>query len=256
MIKEFTEQEFNIKYQEIKSILTVEKYPEKNKRIVFILGGQPGSGKSLFYAKSNLENYIAINGDDYRKFHPKLEDFKHTDVDEYVARTQHFANKISNRLINELSNEGYNLIIEGTLRTTEIPIKTCNVLKSKNYQSNLVVIACSAEDAWKSTIERANLMRQAGEVPRLVPIDKYNETVQCIAKNIQYIKEEKCFDSIKIIDRNGEILYNMDDTIEPWKVISDKLELNKWNQHLTQHRQEYIQAKISLLQRELDCYER
>lgn len=256
MERDFTEQEFDTRYQEIKDIITVGKYPEGHGKTVFVLGGQPGSGKSSFYSNSNLENYIPINGDDYRKFHPKLEYFEHTDVDEYVARTQYFINRVSNRLINELSREGYNLIIEGTLRTAEISIKTCNLLKGRHYESNLVVIACSAEEAWKSTIERANLMKKKGEIPRLVPIDKYNETVQCIANNIQYIKEENCFDSIRIIDRDGKILYDISDTVEPWQILSDKLKLGEWNRHLEQHKQEYIRAKISLLQQELDKYER
>ena len=256
MEKDFTEQEFDTRYQEIKDIITVGKYPEGHGKTVFVLGGQPGSGKSSFYSNSNLENYIPINGDDYRKFHPKLEYFEHTDVDEYVARTQYFINRVSNRLINELSREGYNLIIEGTLRTAEISIKTCNLLKGRHYESNLVVIACSAEEAWKSTIERANLMKKKGEIPRLVPIDKYNETVQCIANNIQYIKEENCFDSIRIIDRDGKILYDISDAVEPWQILSDKLKLGEWNRHLEQHKQEYIRAKISLLQQELDKYER
>lgn len=256
MERDFTEQEFDTRYQEIKDIITVGKYPEGHGKTVFVLGGQPGSGKSSFYSNSNLENYIPINGDDYRKFHPKLEYFEHTDVDEYVARTQYFINRVSNRLINELSREGYNLIIEGTLRTAEISIKTCNLLKGRHYESNLVVIACSAEEAWKSTIERANLMRTKGETPRLVPIDKYNETVQSIANNIQYIKEENCFDSIKIIDRDGKILYDISDAVEPWQILSDKLKLGEWNQHFEQHKQEYIRAKISLLQQELDKYER
>ena len=125
-----------------------------------------------------------------------------------------------------------------------------------HYESNLVVIACSAEEAWKSTIERANLMKKKGEIPRLVPIDKYNETVQCIANNIQYIKEENCFDSIRIIDRDGKILYDISDAVEPWQILSDKLKLGEWNRHLEQHKQEYIRAKISLLQQELDKYER
>lgn len=256
MERDFTEQEFDTRYQEIKDIITVGKYPEGHGKTVFVLGGQPGSGKSSFYSNSNLENYIPINGDDYRKFHPKLEYFEHTDVDEYVARTQYFINRVSNRLINELSREGYNLIIEGTLRTAEISIKTCNLLKGRHYESNLVVIACSAEEAWKSTIERANLMKKKGEIPRLVPIDKYNETVQCIANNIQYIKEENCFDSIRIIDRDGKILYDISDAVEPWQILSDKLKLGEWNRHLEQHKQEYIRAKISLLQQELDKYER
>ena len=51
-------------------------------------------------------------------------------------------------------------------------------------------------------------------------------------------------------------MYDISDAVEPWQILSDKLKLGKWNRHLEQHKQEYIRAKISLLQQELDKYER
>ena len=50
-------------------------------------------------------------------------------------------------------------------------------------------------------------------------------------------------------------MYDTNDTVEPWQILSDKLKLGEWNQHFEQHKQEYIRAKISLLQQELDKYE-
>ena len=40
-------------------------------------------------------------------------------------------------LVDELSKKGYHLLIEGTLRTTEVPRKTAQLLTTKGYQVSL-----------------------------------------------------------------------------------------------------------------------
>lgn len=47
-----------------------------------------------------------------------------------------------------LSQKGYNLIIESTLRNPDVSIKTCYQLKGKGYNPDLVVVACDAETSW------------------------------------------------------------------------------------------------------------
>ena len=43
-------------------------------RKAYILGGQPGSGKSNYFIDNpDAKNCIILNGDDYRKFHPKYD---------------------------------------------------------------------------------------------------------------------------------------------------------------------------------------
>lgn len=39
-----------------------------------------------------------------------------------------FSNQMTEALINRLSDQGYNLVIEGTGRTTEVPTQTANML--------------------------------------------------------------------------------------------------------------------------------
>ncbi len=38
-------------------------------------------------------------------------------------------------IISRLSDQGYNLVIEGTGRTTDVPIQTATMLQSKGYET-------------------------------------------------------------------------------------------------------------------------
>ena len=170
-----------------------------------MINGQPGSGKSTYESKLS-KNSVIIDTDEFRKFHPRIEDIKKLDAENYAERTQSFASTITEKLIEELSKEQYDLIIEGTLRTAEVPIKTCNKLKENGHIVNLVVVACDACQAWEATINRAFNMLQNDLKPRLVPIDKYDYNIQHISSNLKRIREEGCFDSILVVSRDGDYI--------------------------------------------------
>lgn len=250
MYEDYTKSEFDHIYEIIKSELMYGKSVSRDKKVAYIFGGQPGVGKSSIHSSEYFENYIKIDGDSFRKFHPHLDDFKKTDVDVYASRTQPFINEVVERLISDLSDDGYNIVIEGTLRTAETPVKTCNLLKSKGYQTNLLTITCDAEVSWNATLNRADCMKQLGEVPRLVPIDKYNDTVMSIPQNVDQIYNVKCFDRIIIIDRENNILYNNSGD-SPKSVLESSLNLKKWRENYRKHEDDYIKKKIDLLKTEL-----
>ena len=242
------DQQFEQIYQVIRSDLTHGKAAEKEKCTI-ILGGQPGSGKSSFYRmRDDLLNYIAINGDEYRRFHPNYQNIIKTDPEHYAERTQKFSNRVVEKLITDLGSNGYNLIIEGTLRNPNVPINTCKYLQSQGYNPTLVVVACDAEKAWLSTLSRASLLKSQGLAPRLVPIDVYDITVNNIADSLQQIEESHCFASITIINREGEILYPDDSQNKASDILSRALNLDNWRQKLPFYKKDFIQKKIAILQ--------
>ena len=123
-----------------------------------------------------------------------------------MQKTQPFANAITEKLISELAKEKYNLVIEGTLRTAEVPINTCEKLKKNGHEVNLVVVACDACLAWESTIIRAKQMMQNGRKPRLVPIDKYDYNVQHIVLNLDKWNKNKEKYEINYLKSKMEII--------------------------------------------------
>lgn len=225
----YTIEEFELAYSQILQ-MAVSDISLKKERKAYILGGQPGAGKSTFFKNNqNLNDYFIINGDDYRQYHPLYEKIVRDKIHEMPQLTKSFSGQVVERLITDLGNEGYNVIIEGTLRNPNVPLQTCKELVSKGYIAHLVVVTCNAEVAWKSTLTRANEMLKAGEYPRLVPIDTYNSIVNNISANLEMIYKKNCFATISLIDRNGKELYPNNEGLTPNQVLEKELGLKDWN---------------------------
>lgn len=207
----YSEEEFNYVFNEIYEELKKNKRKEQNP-VAYILGGQPGAGKSkltyMIYEKLN-GNIITINGDEYRKEHPKFEELQEIYKDDYVIYTQEFSSKITNKLIEKLSDEKYNLIIEGTLRTKEIPINTLHLLKSKGYDEvNLYLVQVRPEISFLGTLTRYENMKQLGTIPRSTPKEHHDLVINNIIENLDYIYKLKIFDNIEVYNRENENLYS------------------------------------------------
>jgi len=239
-------------YEHIKADITIGKELGNGKCTV-ILGGQPGAGKSVFYQeKEDLINFIGINGDDYRAYHPHINEIIKTDIEHYSERTQSFSNSIVERLIDDLSDKGYNLIIEGTSRNPNTPLKTCIELKQKGYYTELVVVGCDAEISWKSTIKRAQQQKNAGLKPRIVPIDTFNFIVNNVSENLGIIYDQKCFERISIIDRDRNILYDSNtNKNNPSEILRKIVNVEHWNKVYDDYEKQFIKEKIKILQSSL-----
>ena len=225
----FSDIEFEYAYNDIYSNLTEGVIPA-DQRCAYILGGQPGAGKTSFFMNNpQTENFIVVNGDDYRKFHPNYNTITQYDIQDMPFLTQGFCNIVVGKLIKELGDNGYNMVIEGTLRNPKVPITTCNVLKQKGYVVKLSVIACDIESSWKSTLHRADKMVERGEYPRFVPIETYNDIVKKIADNLAIICDTGCFDSVTVMNRDGVLLYPNEKGISPSNVLKSELNLHNWN---------------------------
>lgn len=241
---------FNNAYSKVFNSVIKEGVPQKNHCVIF-LGGQPGSGKSHFcYQDNSLNSYIVINGDKYRSFHPDFFNIIEYDLDNYVERTQSFVNRCIERLISDLSDKGYNMIIEGTLRDPNVPINTCRQLKSKGYIADLYVMGVDACTSWQSTINRADIMLCLDEAPRLVPIDKYNNIVNNLPENLDIIEHSGLFRNISVIDRDNKILYPNDKGLSASATLKSVLNLDEWNKSFNKAADSFIDEKVAVLEKQ------
>lgn len=251
-MNEYTREEYVKIYNKIYDILTTGVEPDSEKCTI-VLGGQPGAGKSTFYEmKEDLNRFIAINGDNFRRYHPYHSEIIKYDPESYAERTQAFANSIVENLIDDLGAKGYNLIIEGTLRNPNVPIRTCKSLQEKGYDVNLVVVACDAEKSWESTIYRAKRLKEQGLVPRLVPIDIYNRTVHQIDDSLKTIEENGCFKNIIVLNREGKVLFNSDISKgSACEYLRKELNIENWDNKFQYYEKAFFQEKINILQSKL-----
>lgn len=185
-----------------------------DKPTAVLCGGQPGAGKTTIHEIQSTINpqIIIINGDEYRRHHPNYEKIQAKYGDDSVLHTQSFANAIVEGLIERLSSAKYPLVIEGTLRDPNVPLKTCATLKSKGYLVEMHVMAVSKHDSWQGTIDRYDAMKANGQTARATPKNKHDAVVDMLPQNISELHETKQFDRIALYTRTGACIYDSKDT--------------------------------------------
>lgn len=106
---EYSCQEFETAFKKILKISLKSKdfSPVINPK-AYILGGQPGAGKSIlnnYIQKINKSNVIIINGDEYRKFHPYFTEIVEKYNIDFPKYTSNFSSQVTEKLIDVLSDE-------------------------------------------------------------------------------------------------------------------------------------------------------
>lgn len=207
---EYSENDFNLALEKCYKTLTENKLPADNPQ-AFILGGQSGAGKTTIHdiIQTKNRNIIVLDGDRFRAYHPNFDEIQERFGEAAANFTQKFSNSIVNALMNKFSDEHYNLIIEGTCRTAEVPLNTCQMLKKKGYSVNLAVMCTDKQTAWQSTIDRYNEMKALGVPPRAVPRDKFDYTVKAIPENISLLYQSGELNNILLFNRQNECLYEL-----------------------------------------------
>lgn len=191
----------------------IEVNPVAHPRAV-LLGGQSGAGKTtlhkVFMARFQ-KNAVIVNGDSYRSLHPLYREFDRKYGPESVNHTAEWAGRMTEAVIDALSDMGYNLIIEGMLRTAEVPMKTATLLRERGYAVSLALMAVKPEISLISCQIRYEQMHIAGTVPRATDPAHHNKIVHDIVGNLAVLQESGLFDEVLLYNRASEKLFPRED---------------------------------------------
>lgn len=198
-----------------------------------LLGGQSGAGKTTIHRIKQKEfqgNIIIIDGDSYRSLHPNYLVLQEEYCKDSVGYTKFFAGKMVEHLVDELSKDGYHLLIEGTLRTTEVPRKTAQLLKSRGYQVSLALIATKPELSYLSTLIRYEEVYAENPIQaRATSKEHHDGIVEHLVDNLRELETDKLFDQIQIYQRDKRCVYDSDtDDGSVADVLQDCL-FGKWS---------------------------
>lgn len=228
----YNDKEFENAKRRIKAIFYGKLEHQQANPYAAVLGGQPGAGKTTLHEliKEQCGSEVGIiNGDDYRQYHPRFKPLQAKYGVDSVKYTQKFAGEMTEAIIEELSNRKCNIVIEGTLRTTDIPLKTCDLLKNKGYKADLFIMAVKPEISYQGTVTRYEEVTRSGKIARATPKEHHDGVVQAIPKNLSDIYKSNKFNNILIYNRAKECLY--DQSKMPGKDPGDKIKelFSNWN---------------------------
>ena len=134
-------------------------------------------------------------------------------------------------LVTELSHLGYNLLIEGTLRTIDVPKETAQHLKSKGYEVQLVIIATKPELSYLNTLIRyEELYAINPNQARATPKEHHDFIVNHLVDKTRQLEELAIFERIQIYQRDRSCVYDSKENTAPAADILQDLLFGEWNQ--------------------------
>ena len=176
-----------------------------------LLAGQPGAGKTVLSSlmiPSLNNDAVLVNGDDYRRYHPEYRALYEKYGSDAVAMTSPFSNKVTETLIERFSDLHYNMVIEGTGRTVEVPKRTAELLTAKGYSVEMAVIAARPILSLISTVQRFYQMNARGTIPRATAVEAHDNVVSSLPGNLDTLCALPTISRITIWTRDAELKYD------------------------------------------------
>lgn len=244
---QYTQEQFDSAFAEtVKKLLVNPLVKPQSKRFAYLLGGQSGAGKSTLHRIiGNMfdGNVVVINGDEFRKSHPNFAAIQEKYGMDAPAHTAQWSGAMTEALIDSLSAQHYNFIVEGTLRTSAVPLRTAALLKQRGYTVSLAIMAVKPEISLVSCQIRYEMMRIAGTTPRATDPEHHNAIVHDIVANVATLEESGEFESVMLYDRAGRRLYPREGALQ---FASDVLRATLFGPWTSEERTHFEHLKVQL----------
>lgn len=182
-----------------------------NAPVGYVLGGQPGAGKSKLAEAilHNSQNTISIDLDKYRQWHPFFSEIQKTYGKESSRITHKFASKILDAILQRAINQKLNIIIEGTFRTADVPLKTLKTLKDNGYKTFVCIKTCPAEVSWNRCLERYEEgLKEKRGFERYTGRDVHDLVVKNLAKNADIVFKSGLADKFGVVGDAGILIFD------------------------------------------------
>jgi predicted ABC-type ATPase len=174
--------------------------------ILILVGGQPGAGKTAAtnWAKHGLSRTGGFVHIDTDAFHANVEEIR---KEVFTSpQTHEDCKKIAVRLRELAMESGRNVLEEGVFRQAGILEERLETARRLGYRCELVGVATSREVSRLSVLERRESFREYYGFIRDVPEKKQEQGFAGFTENI--VKSANKYDRVRIVNRDGELLYD------------------------------------------------
>ena len=222
---ELSDEELEAAFARIAQSESLGMIPSQQK-IAVVVGGQPGAGKTncITNTKRALNhNCVIIDNDAFRNYHPLVNEIKRYYPSLFTDCTDQLSFKATPRMIDMMSDAGFNLVIHQTLKSNLIADDAITKLRDKGYIVIVRALAVSDLESKMSMIERSQALIEELGYCRWVPKNNHDVAYAGLPKTVDYMQQSGKYDMIEILKRGGipaepEVLFRaVNPNIEDWR---------------------------------------
>jgi len=206
-IYSLSESQFDIYYKKAIVILKLGKMASSEK-ILSIVGGQSGSGKSRLIPVVNQElngNAVIVDFDELRTWHPHYKEVSDS-YPEITHRILHSdTERVKNAVLETLRREGYNVIYEGALRSTQGFLDFAKDFKQEGYNIRMYIMSVPKLESYGSTFVRYATSLLAESNPRWVEKEAHDGSYEGVVRTVKAFMDQNLSQDISVYIR-GEYI--------------------------------------------------
>ena len=190
------------------SVMAKDLLPSKNP-LAIVVGGQSGSGKTALinYTSqlSTKREFIQIDNDFFRGFHPKVDEIKKYYPDYYVTATDQLGLGITAKIIDYFREHKYNIILHQTLKNNRVVDDAITKFIDAGYTVGVRAFAVPYFESKMSQIERCEGQIETLGFCRHVAKEDHDNAITGLPQTISYIETSGKYDFIEIFKRGASI---------------------------------------------------
>ncbi|MBQ3213450.1 MAG: zeta toxin family protein [Clostridia bacterium] len=194
----------------ILKVLTHNKTPSENP-LAIIVGGQPGSGKTalISYTKqiSSFRNFITIDNDFFRSFHPMADEIRQNYPSLFTQATDQLGMGITESIINFCLENKFDIILHQTLKNNRIGDDAICTLKDNGYTVGVRVFAIPFYESSMSQIERYLGQAEKLGYCRFATQEGHLKAYLGLPQTIDYLEKNGFYDFIQVFKRSNDIAH-------------------------------------------------
>lgn len=211
MASEISKYAMESAYKDVEQRALSKTAPQEQPRAI-LLGGQPGSGKSVLVPQGERElrnsgGAVVIDADRMREENPRYKQLSREDPQNAADRTQKEAGEWSTRLTMAAIDGKRNLIVDGTMRNSENLRELATRLKEQGYTVEARVLAVHSETSMTRARLRTEEQIVERGVGRWVNKEQHDVAYQGMVKSVAMLERDKLVDAVRVYDVNQRPVY-------------------------------------------------
>lgn len=179
----------------------------KKTPVMVIIGGQPGAGKTGLMTYTNKElgpETVIVDIDDFRNYHPYIDEIKKKYPDYYVDFTAKFISDVSHEITPMLIDNRFNMILHKTLGGPAVIEDTVIPALNAGYFLALRVMAVSALQSKLSALGRTQDIRDYVGMTRWVNKEHHDSVYYGMLDVIDMFEKDKLANVVEVFMRGEQ----------------------------------------------------